>query len=119
MNLDLSAIASHVDATLHTLDDALLPSANWVLELTDTREEIEIATGIETTSASIASFHERDASHFITDLKDNIAHRFCSQGVVSSFSSFDPTKIPLPDSTDLFSFCSEDHIETLWERRPS
>ena len=31
--LDLSMIFSVVSATLHTLDDSLLPSENWVLEL--------------------------------------------------------------------------------------
>ena len=34
-NLDLSIISSLVDATLHMLDDAVLPAANWVLELLD------------------------------------------------------------------------------------
>lgn len=33
--LDLSVISSVVDATLHTLDDALLSAANWALELQD------------------------------------------------------------------------------------
>ena len=31
-HLDLSIIPSLVDATLHTLSDAVLPAANWVLE---------------------------------------------------------------------------------------
>ena len=30
-HLDLSLISSLVDATLNSLDDAILPSANWVL----------------------------------------------------------------------------------------
>ena len=34
-NLDLTAIADLVDATPHVLDDAMLPAANWVLELLD------------------------------------------------------------------------------------
>ena len=33
--LDLTAISGLVDSTLLTLDDALLPAANWVLELLD------------------------------------------------------------------------------------
>ena len=33
--LDLTAISDLVDSTLLTLDDALLPIANWVLELLD------------------------------------------------------------------------------------
>ena len=39
--LDLSMISSLVNATLHTLDDSALPSANWVLELLDDREQLE------------------------------------------------------------------------------
>ena len=38
-HLDLSLISSLVDATLNSLDDAILPSANWVLQLQDAREE--------------------------------------------------------------------------------
>ena len=40
-HLDLSVISSLVDATLHTLDDTVLPSANWVLELLDEREHLK------------------------------------------------------------------------------
>ena len=46
-HLDLSAVASLVDATLHTLDDALLPAANWVLELLEESRNLETATGIK------------------------------------------------------------------------
>ena len=31
--LDLSLISSQVDTTLNSLDEAMLPSANWVLQL--------------------------------------------------------------------------------------
>ncbi len=44
--LDLSITSSLVHATLHTIDEALLPAANWVIELMDAREEIERATGV-------------------------------------------------------------------------
>ena len=43
--LALSIISSLVHTTLHIIDEALLPAANWVLELMDDREEIEIAIG--------------------------------------------------------------------------
>lgn len=33
--LDLSVISTLVEATINSLDDALLPAANWVLELLD------------------------------------------------------------------------------------
>ena len=48
-HLDISLISSLVDATLNSLDDAILPSANWVLQPQDAREELKAATGIEVT----------------------------------------------------------------------
>ena len=43
-NLDTSLISSQVDAILNLLDDAMLPTANWVLQLQDAREELKAAT---------------------------------------------------------------------------
>ena len=36
--LDITIISSLVEATLHTIDDALTPAANWVLALRDMEE---------------------------------------------------------------------------------
>ena len=58
-HLDLSLISSLLDVTLNSLDDALLPLANWVLQLQDAREELKAATGIEVTHLDICSFQER------------------------------------------------------------
>ena len=63
-NLDHSLISSLVDATLNSLDDAILPSANWVLQLHDAREELKAETGTEVTHLDICSFRL---------LKDNIS----------------------------------------------
>ena len=62
-----------MDATLNSLDDAILPSANWVLQLQDAREELKAATGIEVTHLDICSFHERMSKPFIRLIKDNIS----------------------------------------------
>ncbi len=110
--LHLSITSNLVHATLHTIAEALLPAANWVLELMDAREEIERATGVKVTSANIASFQERVAKHFITDLKNNIVCRFTSQDVVSSFSIFDPENMPSLGTTDLSCY-GEDCIDTI------
>lgn len=67
--LDLSVISSLVDATLHTLDDAVLPSANWVLELLDEREHLEEAAGIKIKLEDITAFQEQEAKPFIAHLK--------------------------------------------------
>ena len=44
--LDLTVISSLVEATLYSLDDALSPAANWVLELQDMKESLEEAMGV-------------------------------------------------------------------------
>ena len=41
-----SMISSLVNATLHTLDDSILPSAIWVLELLDDCKQLEETAGI-------------------------------------------------------------------------
>ena len=64
-HLDLSLISSLVDATLNSLDVAILPSANWVLQLQDAREELKAATSIEVTPLDICSFQERVGKPFI------------------------------------------------------
>ena len=69
-HLDLSLISSLVDATLNSLDDAILPSANWVLQLQDVREELKAATGIEVTHLDICSFQERVCKPFNRPIKD-------------------------------------------------
>ena len=38
VQLDLSAISALVDTTLHMVDAAMEPSANWILQLVDLRE---------------------------------------------------------------------------------
>ena len=43
--LDLSVVSSLVDATLQALNDAVLPAANWVLELLDGCVNLDQATG--------------------------------------------------------------------------
>ena len=86
-HLDLSLISSLVDATLNSLDDAILPSANWVIQPQEAREA---ATGIE------VSCQERVGKPFISLIKDNISSRFrpSSKDVLSAFSIFDPKKVP-------------------------
>ena len=63
-HLDLSLISSLVDATLNSLDDAILPSANWVLQLQDAREELKAATGIEVKSFRYMLFSRKSGQAF-------------------------------------------------------
>ena len=85
----MTAITDLVDVTLHVLDDAVLPAANWVLELLDAQEALEAITDTKVTMEDINSFQERVAKRFVSDLKSNISSCFASQDVVSCFSIFD------------------------------
>ena len=43
--LDLSVISSLIDVVLHVLDDAITPATYWVLELLDSNDDLQRATG--------------------------------------------------------------------------
>ena len=111
-NLDLTAIADLVDATLHVLDDAMLPATNWVLEFLDEREALVAVTDTTVTMEDISYFQERVAKPFVSDLKSNISSRFASQYVVSCFSILKPKKVPSLDSSDLSCY-GEDALKIL------
>ena len=100
-HLDLP-IPSLVDATLHILSNAILPTANWVLELLDERENLEQVIGQEITKP------------FIAHLKNNISSRFTSFGdiLLLALSIFDPRKLPSVNFEDLSSD-GETAIDTL------
>ena len=66
--LDLSLISSLVDATLNSLDDAILPSANWVLQLQDAREE-RTQQQVLKLLLDICYFQERVGKPFIRLIK--------------------------------------------------
>ena len=90
-NLDSLIVSSLIDSTLHTLEDATTPAANWVLELLEECVNLETATGTEISRTDITTFQETIAKPFITNLKDNISSCFASSGdVLSALSIFDP-----------------------------
>ena len=93
---DLSLISSLVDAALNSLDDAILPSENWVLQLRDAREELKAATDIEVTHLDICSIQERVGKPFIRLIKDNIYPTGLDpqpKDVLSALSIFYPKKV--------------------------
>ena len=54
-------------------------------------------------------------------LKANISSKFVSQDIVSSFSMFDPKKVPAVDSSDLLAYGEDSvdvmlHCSSLWCR---
>ena len=97
-NLDLSIISSLLDATLHSIDDAVLSSSNWVLELLEAAQDLETAIEEQITKEDISTFEEKKGQCFINQLRDNITSCFTSSDVVSSFSIFDPRKVPATSS---------------------
>ena len=64
-------IISLVDAVLKTLDDAITPAANWVLELLDVKDDLQQITGEEITTDMIGSFQETVARPYVSHLKEN------------------------------------------------
>ena len=51
----MTAIADLVDTTLNALDDMVLPSANWVLELLEAKEALGVVTDTTLTAEDIRS----------------------------------------------------------------
>ena len=109
---DLTVVSALVESVLHSLDDALLPTANWVLELIDAHDQLDDATGIKVTHDDISSFQKNMAESFAADLKNNISSRFASQDVVSAFSVFNPQKMSDVSSSHL-ALHGEDSIDVL------
>ena len=85
--LDLTAIVPLVDTTLNTLDDAILPTANYTLELLNKKDDLEAATDIKITTERITSFQDRVAKPFITMLKNiyrvSLFHKIVSPHLAS------------------------------------
>ena len=63
--LDLSLISSLADATVQSLDDAVLPGANWVLELLDNIDDLKTATKVTIDADKILSFQNTIAKPFL------------------------------------------------------
>jgi len=104
-----------VEATLHTVDDALNPAANWVLVLRDIEDSLEEATSIKITIDDIKSIQDNVGKPFVSTLKANISSHFCSQDVVSAFSIFDPRKTPSVDSSH-YKHYGEDSLGLLLDQ---
>ena len=82
--LDPSLISSLVDATVKSLHDAVLPAANWVLELIDDADGLKDSTKETSTADLILSFQNTVGKPFVADLKANITSRFSSSTTVVS-----------------------------------
>ena len=88
------------------------PSANWVLQLVDLREELATSIGVNISVPDIVAFTEKIGKPFVSKLKANISSRFGSQDITAAFSIFDPKKVPSIDSADIKTY-GESFINTL------
>ena len=97
-HLDLSLNSSLVEAALNKLDNAIVSSENWVLQLQDTREELKASAGIDLNHLDICTFQKVYVKSFIRLIKDYISSRFrsSSKDALLAFSTFDPKKVPNP-----------------------
>ena len=93
--LDLSRICSLVNAVLVSLDDAITPAANWVLELLDCKDGLQHATGEVISADKIRRFQETVGTPFVVHLKDNISSRFASHDIVSALAYSILEKFPV------------------------
>ena len=104
-------ISSLLDTTLHSIDDVVLSSSNWVLELLEAAQDLETAIEEQITQEDISTLQEKIGQCFIHQLRDNITSRFTSSDVVSSFSIFDPRRGTT--SSPMFSLYGEGAIDNL------
>ena len=92
-SLDLSVVSTVVEATIQSIDESLLPAANWVLELLEASDDLETAIEVKLTHQHIASFRDDVGKPFIALVKENIASRLSSsKDIITSFSIFNPNK---------------------------
>ena len=73
--LDLSMISSLISVVLHALDDAITPAACWVLELLNSKDDLQQATREIVSADKIHTFQE---TTFVAVLKQNISCQFCN-----------------------------------------
>ena len=75
------------------------PSNKLALELQEVMDEMESTISMKFTTEDITNFQSQVAKTFFTLLKENIQNWFNSNDVVSSYSVFDPKKMPKTSKT--------------------
>jgi len=72
-NLGVTVISSLVEAPLHSIDDALSPTTNWVMALQDREKSSEETILVKITVDDIKSFQDNVGIPFVFTLKTNIS----------------------------------------------
>ena len=96
--LDLSMISSLVNAVLHALDDAITLAAYWVLELLDSMDDPQQATGEIVSIGKTHTFQEMVGTPFVALLKENILIWFVTHDV-SALAIFGLRNVPSTNSS--------------------
>ena len=92
-------ISSLIDAVLHALDDAITPAVYWVLELLDSMDDLQQATGDIVSTDKIHTFQETVGTPFVALLKENISSWLATHDIVSALAIFDPRNVPSTKSS--------------------
>ena len=77
-------ISSLIDALLHALDAAITPAAYLVLELLNSKDDLQKSTGEIVSADKIHTFHETLGTPFVALLKENISSLFVTLIFVST-----------------------------------
>ena len=75
---------------------ATTPVAYWVLELSDSKDDLQQATGEIVSADKIHTFQETVRTPFIALLKENISSLFANYDIVSALAIFDIVTFPVP-----------------------
>ena len=86
--LDLSIISSLVHATLHTIDEALLPAANWVLKLMAAREEIDLSCYGEDCIDTILKHYGKDLTAESVLAEENVKPALVSSDITLEWKMY-------------------------------
>ena len=97
--LDLSMSSSLIDSILHALDDAITPAAYRVLEILDSKNDLQQATREIVSADKIHTFQETVEAPFVALFKENISSRFATHDIGSALAIFDPRNVPSTDSS--------------------
>jgi len=62
-----------VEATLHSIDDTMTPTADWVLALRDMEKSLEEKILVKITVDDIKAFQDNVGIPFVSTLKANIS----------------------------------------------
>ena len=92
----MALISSLVDTVLHALDDAISTAVYWVLELLDSKDVLQQATGEIVSADKIHTFQETVGTPFVALLKENISSQFATHDIGQHWPYLILVTFPVP-----------------------